>query len=245
MKKMFNYIILAGMLIMPASVYAWGLSWNNLWQTRDQQGARLLQAGKSQEASRVFKNADWRAVALYRSKNYAQAFEKFSPSKISDGQYNAGNAAAWQGKYERAIKAYDKAIALNANNNDAITNREIIKKLLEKQKQQQNNSADNKDKDKNKSNSNAQSGQQNSPTGKSAENKPDNSVGKSNHSQPSPTPDDKSSSASSQSRAQDEDNKQLLRRLDDDPGGLLQQKFLRDYYRRHAENVSQGDTNAR
>lgn len=44
-------------------------------------------------------------------------------------------------------------------------------------------------------------------------------------------------------RANDENKKQMLRRLTDNPLGLLQQKFLRDYLRRHANDneYSQGE----
>lgn len=206
-------------LLLPTTALA--SHWMDLWRTPDQQGTQLLQKGQSDAAAKVFKDKNWQAVSHYRSGDYEHAFNKFSANKSSDGQYNAGNAAAFMGKYQEAIAAYDKAIALNANNADAVTNREIIKKLLQ---QQQNN--------------HASSPQPSPPTknvGGEGEKQASNQKGEEQTSS-------SQSSSTSKQQPQDENNNQLLRRLSDDPGGLLQHKFLRDYARRHhvEDNSDQG-----
>lgn len=272
------------LLFLPTSLFAW--QWVDLWRTADQQGAELLQAGKAQQASQVFKNKDWQAVALYRAENYAQAFQQFKKHKTSDGQYNAGNAAAHLGRYQEALDAYDKAIALNPHNTDAITNREIIKKLLDKKNQQSHSANSNKSSassssknekknTKNKSASNSPSSspqiqdQNNSSQNNNAEKKNQQNNLKKTTSQDTkvqqqtdniPTSPDNSSQPLSENKeldskqekinalakakrqAKEEDQKQLLRRLPDDPGGLLRQKFLRDYFRRHSDNNGEGGT---
>lgn len=233
--------------ILPTSANAF--QWMDLWQTPDQQGSKLLQAGKPQAAAQVFKDSNWQGVAHYRSGNYAQAFNKFNANQSSDGQYNAGNAAAYMEKYQDALKAYDKAIVLNPNNTDAITNRDIIRKLLQQQQQQQQpqqqqqkqnqQNKDNSSTDKNKNKQNQNNSKQNS----SEKNQADKQKQNQQQSQPSASSTQKEQAAvSAKQQRKDENNKQLLRRLTDDPGSLLQQKFLRDYMRRHGgeENEDQG-----
>lgn len=269
MKNSIRHIGWIALLFIPSPLFAW--KWIDLWQTRDQQGAKLFQAGKVEEASQVFKNKDWQAVALYRAKNYTQSYQQFIEKKTSDAQYNAGNAAAYLGRYKEAIDAYDKAIVLNPNNSDAITNREIIKKLINKNKQAQNNTSNNKAKTKqndvkDNKNNNLSSQQNNGQDNASQENKDkkqkqDTNQQKSNKqeiqnqqaqlSQSSQAQadnikqmsdkqkidtklPDKSKSLANRVQAQDDNKKQLLRSVVDDPGGLLHQKFLRDYLRRHS-----------
>jgi Ca-activated chloride channel family protein len=303
MKKCLNHLLLIGLLLLPSAAFAW--HWHDLWRTPDQQGAQLLKKGKAHEASQVFKNKDWQAVSLYRAGDYSQAFQKFNARKTSDDQYNAGNAAAYQEHYDDALKAYEKAIAKNPDNKDAIANREIIKKLKEQKpppqdkssadnKKEKNKeesgkgstSADNKDnaKDKSGKSSTSADNKDNSKDNAgndsaSANNKSDNNDGAKqnneeqnakNNSQPPKSPDQspgqteqaassttkpdsqpatgdaqkESATAGSGLQTADEDNKQMLRRLADDPGGLLRQKFLRDYMRRHQgeTNQEQGDS---
>lgn len=243
-----KYKLLAGflMVVLPITGFAW--SWMDLWQTSDQQGVSLLQADKPKEAARVFANKDWQAVANYRAGDYSQAYQRYIKDKSSDAQYNAGNAAAFQEQYENALAAYDKAIALNPNNTDAITNRDIIKKLMQKQKQQQqqqSSSSNNKDKQQQDKNNNSASKDQQQDQKKDQQNQQQNQQqNKQEANQQKPSQDKQASSGQQpidQVKAGDEEKKQMLRRLADDPGGLLRQKFLRDYYRRHGleENSDQ------
>jgi Ca-activated chloride channel family protein len=227
--------LLCFILLLPAAASAW--QWADLWLTPDQRAGKLLQTGKPKTAARVFKNRNWQGVANYRAGNYTLAFKEFSANKSSDGQYNAGNAAAFMGNYQDAITAYDKAIALNSNNNDAITNRDIVKKLLQQQKQQQKQQ-DNSNSSKNAKNNSQQNSEQQNQAEKKQDSKnqqtrnnPQNQSG--NSPQKSTTDPQNITAQTSKQQRQDEDSKQLLRRLADDPGGLLQQKFLRDYTRRH------------
>jgi len=265
-------------LILPSIAYAW--DWSDLWQTSDQQAAKLLQQGKAAEAARLFKNNDWHAVALYRSGNYKRAFQQFKQTQSSDAQYNAGNAAAFTGDYQKAINAYNKALAINPDNQDAITNRDIIKKLMDKKKKQENDTASNNKKNKNQKNNDNTNKNENSDANSSPQNLAQNNTqqqatdknsnGKNTkeknannqQAQNQPTQGEEKNSKKlagnqkSQNRSQDnasdydsnlqnqdENKKQILRRLAEDPGGLLRQKFMRDYLRRHAveQEPNQGD----
>jgi Ca-activated chloride channel family protein len=235
-------------LLLP--FYAHAFKWNDIWQTPDQQGIALLKANKPKDAALVFKNKNWQNVALYRDGNYAQAYKQFVNSKSSDGQYNAGNSAAFAGQYKDAIAAYDKAIALNANNTDAITNREIVKKIMEKQDQQKKDGSDeasNKDKDQQNEADQKNAGNKKQDDALKNQNKEDKTdqskqQKQQNNSQMTQQQNDQPKTESKM-HAKNDDKDQILRRLSDDPGGLLQQKFLRDYSRRHGvmENSDQGD----
>jgi Ca-activated chloride channel family protein len=280
-----NFIKLMLVMCLPLTsspAFAW--QWSDFWHTKDQQGKELLQNGKPKEAAHVFANKDWQAVAQYRAGDYAQAYEQFGSNKTSDAQYNAGNAAAYNGKYGESVAAYDKAIALNPNNEDAIANRDIVKKLQAKQEEQDKKSSDKDSKDKkqeasskDQKNSSAKNkddkqkeqkdaSAKNQDDKQSDQNKDDkqkdaqkdknkqeqNQQAKTEKSESKPDSDKfdgtqppNESLATSQQQNQDEDKKQMLRRLADDPGGLLRQKFMRDYYRRHpgSEYLEPGDDN--
>jgi Ca-activated chloride channel family protein len=265
MKTFLKQLISISLLSLPTPVMAWHMQ--DLWQTPDQQGSTLLQAGKPQAAASVFKNKDWQAVAHYKSGDYKQALQQFSGKKTSDDQYNAGNAAANLGQYKAALNYYDKAIALNSNNTDAITNRDIVKKLMEKKQQQQQQSQINssseqdekakQDQNNTQANKDNKQEQKNSAPNKSgepqtAQNNQNKNQANGSHQQSKPNnptseqvkngnqPSDQTVNAAQQNAAanaddkgKEEDNNQLLRRLADDPGGLLRQKFLRDYIREH------------
>lgn len=301
MKRIIKQIgCIFSLLFLPTSLFAW--QWVDLWRTADQQGTQLLQAGKAKQAAQVFKNQAWQGVAWYRAEDYAQALARFKSQNTSDGQYNAGNAAAHLGHYQEAIDAYDKAIALNPNNQDAITNREIVKKLLNKKNEQSNRACSkNSSSSNNSSNSNNracskdsssssakkgnndekksandQSTQQNQTQDNSSHNNDketktgQNDLQKNSgqHNEPEQADSSKTSAAHgeqlepknndkllnakpdkqeaktpSQWQAQ-EDQKQLLRRVSEDPGGLLRQKFLRDYLRRHSNgnDLNEGES---
>jgi Ca-activated chloride channel family protein len=243
-------LLLCISLLMPIKALAF--KWNDMWQTPDQQGIALLKANKPKDAAQVFKNKNWQSVEQYRDGNYEQAYIQFVPSKSSDGQYNAGNSAAFAGKYKEAIAAYDKAIAINANNTDAIANRDIVKKIIEKQEQEKKEGSEDPSKnDKDQKNESSQKNggdkkQDDAQKNQSKDEKSDQSKQQrpqKNNNSPMTHQQNDQPMTDSKMHAKNDDKDQILRRLSDDPGGLLQQKFLRDYSRRHGmiDNSDQGD----
>ncbi|HAZ7572906.1 TPA: tetratricopeptide repeat protein [Legionella pneumophila] len=126
-------------------------SWSDLWFTPDQQAQHLMEKGQFAKAKDIFERSDWAASAAYRAGDYEQAAKLFNELKTEQGYYNQGNALAHLGKYEEAIRAYDKALAFNPNNQDALYNRKLISELLKKDKEkkksqdQQNKDQQNQD----------------------------------------------------------------------------------------------------
>lgn len=236
MRKIANFFIF--LFLFPSVLFA--LQWRDLWQTPDQQGAKLLQAGKAKEASEFFTDDDWKGVALYQAGLYSDAFQQFNKGKTSDHHYNAGNAAAQLGNYQEAIAAYDKAISLNPNNTDAIINRDIVKKQLEQKKEPKQSEKNNKNDNKNNKDNKKDSKKDDKKNNEQNENETEPPSNQKNELS-DPT---KSHHQNKGQLIQEEAKNQLLRRLADDPGSLLQQKFLRDYYRRHtaARNQNQGES---
>ena len=124
-------------LILPTDEQAHADVWGDLWQTKDQQGRRMLEEGAAQDAIDLFENEDWRAVAQYRSQDYAESAAAFAASGDSRSLYNLGNAMARQGEFETAIDAYEQVLEMNADDADAEYNRDLLKQIMEQQQQQE------------------------------------------------------------------------------------------------------------
>lgn len=109
--------------------------WRDLWRTPDQQGADAFKREDFGAAAQAFEDPAWRAAALYRSGDYAAAAEAFA--RVPGADFNRGNALARAGKLEEAIAAYDRALEADPKHQDAAYNRDLLRKLLEKEKDEQ------------------------------------------------------------------------------------------------------------
>ncbi|WP_131775067.1 tetratricopeptide repeat protein [Legionella anisa] len=177
-------------------------SWQDLWSTPDQQGRDLMTKNQFKQAKETFTRSDWAAAAAYRAGDYQKAAELYQDLKNEQGYYNQGNSLAHMGQYEEAIKAYDKALAINSTNQDALYNRKLVEELLKKDKEKnQNKDQQNKDQ-QNKDQQNKKNNQNNNEAQSEAE------------------------------REKQQAKEQWLRLIPDDPGGLMREKFLRDHLRR-------------
>ena len=151
--------------MMPVPSHAATL--DELWKTKDQQAAQLLSEGHIEQAAQTFENKRWKQIAAYQSKNYEQALMKDLDMSTSQDWYNQGNTLAQLKRIDEAINAYEQAIVLDAKNEDALFNKELLEKL--KQEQEKKNEDKNKDKqqskddqqgDENKDKQQSQDGQQ-------------------------------------------------------------------------------------
>ncbi|WP_250462473.1 VWA domain-containing protein [Microbulbifer litoralis] len=137
----------------------------DLWLRDDQQGRRLLEEGKAEQAAKTFRNPQWRGTANYRAGDYPAAQKDFAQSGDARGLYNLGNSLAQQGRYGEAIAAYDEALKQQPQMADAEHNREIAQKLKElqqKQQQQQQQSGQDQQQKQQQDQKQQQSGQQQS-----------------------------------------------------------------------------------
>lgn len=109
--------------------------WDNLWQTPNQQGAKLLESNPAEAASR-FEHPDWQGVAAYQAGDFQQSADAFANNQTATGRYNYGNALAQNGQYQEALAAYDEALQQNPDFEDAKTNRQLVEQALKQQEQQ-------------------------------------------------------------------------------------------------------------
>ncbi len=149
---------LALVILLPTSEPTWAQEeeapqksdsglWQNLWQTPDQQGQKLLESDKAANAATIFDNTNWRGSAYYQAGNYEQAATEFAKDPSATGHYNHGNALANNGDLEAAKAAYKKTLKQQSGHADAKSNLELVEKLLEQQKQQQQNQKKSEDDD--------------------------------------------------------------------------------------------------
>ncbi|CAM2747372.1 tetratricopeptide repeat protein [Legionella worsleiensis] len=140
-----NRSLIVMALVFTAS-QAHAFDWTDLWYTPDQKAQHLMDRGQFKKAKETFARNDWIASAAYRSGDYERAAELFKELNNEQGYYNQGNALAHMGQYEQAVEAYNKALSLNPDNQDALHNRKLIEELLKKDKEQkQNKDQQNKD----------------------------------------------------------------------------------------------------
>ena len=236
--------------------------WQDLWLTDDQQGYKALQQGDTEAAQGLFENPQWQASAAYKNQDYKTAVEQYSQGKSADDSYNLGNALARSGDLDGAIKAYDQALTIKPDMDDAIANRQLVEQLKQQQ-QNQDQSGDPQDQDGESQDQDQQQGQsqQQSEDQQQSESEQQQNTGEENQSaeqeqeeQSKAASDEKKSneeqseeeqSEEQQSKQQSEEDslkeqqqmelQQWLRRVPDDPGGLLKQKFRYQSQQRASE----------
>jgi Ca-activated chloride channel family protein len=131
-----GWIMVLLLFLLPPENQAYASTWDDLWQTRDQQAQALLEKGAAGEAIELFKNPDWKAVAQYRAQDYEASAQAFAAQEDTRSLYNLGNAMARQGEFESAIDAYEQVLEIDPENADAEYNRDLLKQAQEQQQQQ-------------------------------------------------------------------------------------------------------------
>ena len=132
-----GWVLLIALAILPLSQPAEASVWDDIWMTRDQQAQKKLQLGEAEDAVELFENPDWRAVAQYRAEDYAESAAAFAENEDTQSLYNLGNALARQGELESAIDAYEQVLEIDPDDTDAEYNRDLLAQLLEQQQQEQ------------------------------------------------------------------------------------------------------------
>ncbi len=139
-----GWLLSFAVLILPmVPDLAYALDADQLWRNPDQQAMQLFNAGDAAGAAEKFQQNDWKAAAHYRAENYQQALEALQSPSSSDDYYNRGNALTKLGRLPEALEAYEEALNLDADNEDAQYNREQVKKAIEQQQQQQSGEGEN------------------------------------------------------------------------------------------------------
>lgn len=123
--------IFCTLLTQPAQAF----NWQQLWQRSDQKGAQAFAEKDFSNAAKQFQDPRWQAAAQYRNGNYTEAARLLKQSESADDWYNRGNALARNGQLTEAISAYDEALKINPQDQDALANKHLVEDALEQQQQ--------------------------------------------------------------------------------------------------------------
>jgi len=256
-----GWVVVLAFALLPLSDPAEASIWDDLWQTRDQQAQRHLQDGNAADAAALFNDPEWRAVAEYEAGDYAASAARFAEQGDTRNLYNLGNALARQGEFESAIDAYEEVLELEPDNEDAAYNRDLVKQFMQQQQQQseQENQGDQQQSsDQSGQDSQESSGENNAESENSQGNsQADSQNGEqdSSRSEDEMSEEDMKALQEELQRAaeqaqqqgtqlsqaeldelrreqeQQQAMEQWLRRIPNDPGGLLRRKFRYQYQR--------------
>jgi len=255
-----GWVLVALVFIVPLPQPAQAASWTDLWLNKDQQAERELDAGNAGEAAALFKNPDWQAVADYRAGDYAGSAKLFAENDDTRNLYNLANAMALQGELDAAIDSYEQVLEIEPDNEDAAYNLELVKSLKDQQEQEQQNQGDDQQSSENPGGEGEQSDSENQSDqqGEEGESQSDSDSQEGDRSdsdemseedmqalqeelqraaeeaEPGEKPQQMSEAELAELRQQQEQEQameQWLRRIPDDPGGLLRRKFRHQYQR--------------
>lgn len=102
--------------------------WADLWHRRDQQAVAAFLAGAA--ADGVFDDPRWQAAARYQGGQYEAVLALLHGQFDVAAHYNRGNALARLGRWREAIAEYDAALVLDPGHGDAQHNRALLRGLL-------------------------------------------------------------------------------------------------------------------
>lgn len=213
------------------------LDWADLWQRPDQQAERQMEANNHADAALLAEDPWLRGTALFRSEQFEAAAASFAQLSTPDGHYNRGNALARLGKLQEAIAAYDEALAQSPGMDDALENKRLLEELLEQQQQEQQQSNEDQN-DSEDSGNQEQSEEQQGESSEDQESEQDQGEAAEQEAQQN---QQKELAEADETLSEEERQavEQWLRRIPDDPGGLLRRKFLRQYQRRETKPTSE------
>ena len=209
-------------------------AWDSAWLRDDQRGYRALAEGDTAKAANLFTDPPWHSALNGFSAKQERKTQYSNREVDFNTAYNMGNALAHLGQYEKALKEYDTALDINPNDEDAIFNKGLVENLKEQQQQQEQ--------DQQKDGEEAQQQQEGQDSSENSESQPNQEQESSeqqqdreaeNQDQPTNEEQQQQEAQAEQQDQESEANRdekqealeQWLRRVPDNPGGLLKRKF--------------------
>ncbi len=256
-----GWLLVVALIVVPPTE-ASGADLRGLWARADQRAAAALERGDAAEATRVAPDARWLGPAHYRQGAFGEAAAAYRSLAGAEARYNEGNALARAGRLRDALAAYDRALEAYPEHEDAAFNRAIVEALLEQQQQQQGGGGDSDRAERNQDGEPGGGGGtgEDTPRGEQSagEQAPaDQRPGESGPRPPSGTENEDAADGRARERGGDESTpdggaeqnaagepqvesdaeahqamEQWMRRIPDDPGGLLRRKFALEHRRR-------------
>ena len=252
-----------GVEVEPSQAGAIKNTWRKLWWNADQRSQQDLQAQNYQLAEDA-RSPRFKAEALYRQDEFIQAMEYWKAlentadtiHQRAEAAYNLGNALAAQNELDEAIAAYDRALTLEADNKDAQINRDLLENLKNQQNEEGEENQEEGEQGENQEQQQDQEDQQNQ---ESEESESSESPEADDESDDSPEAEEEEEQALEEQQPEDEEmmeeqavemtqeeqwteedeqaKEQWLRRIPDDPGGLLRRKLIQEYKRRERKDT--------
>jgi Ca-activated chloride channel family protein len=251
-------LVMLVIMCLPYTEDVNAVEWDELWLRSDQIAKQELDNGDVEKAAEMFEDPAWKGAAHYRAGNFDDALKFLQETEGAENKYNLGNTLARKGMYEQAISLYDEVLAENPDNEDAKYNKKLLEEELEKQQeeqqqpqestsdenqeqqdqQQENQNQDDSQQEQQQSDQQDEedSGedQQQQETAQQSENAEEQPPEEQNQDPGQPEP-----LQANQDQAEEEKQatEQWLRRIPDDPGGLLRRKFLMQYQQKQRDRV--------
>ena len=246
--------------VLPYDNQIYAFEWIDLWKTKNQQAKEAFDNGDYDTAVSLFTDPKWLAAANYDAKNFQKSAQIFNSIDDGDSLYNYANSLAKSGQLKKALEIYNEVIDLENKPEDAIYNRDLIMNLLKEQEskgendnnEQSSNEGSSGDNNQDEISENSQE-TQNESSSEDGNNDDQNDLD-SNREQSSEEDieaierelekaadnsenelqENNSNRAEVDERMVQEQQQALeqwLRRIPDDPGGLLRRKFRYQYQR--------------
>lgn len=229
--------------------------WDSLWLRSDQRGHQALSYGEPEKAATLFEDqSQWQSIAQYRSGDYAGSLMGFREDSSLTGRYNEGNSLARLGEYEAAINLYDQVLSVQPEHEDAQFNKDLVERLLQEQQQaQQQQNEDQQSQGNNQDSESEQNNQQQQQDPSEQQQESENSEERDQQESENQQQQEQQGQQQQMAEAQQDESsrderqdalEQWLRRVPDDPGGLLRRKFsheTKQRLRRGERPARQGD----
>lgn len=133
-------LIVPVVILLPFPQDSYAFDWQDLWLTQDQQAQQAFEQQQFEQAEQQFQSPEWKAAAQYKAGNYQQAIETLSSLDTATSFYNQANALAKTQQLPEALAAYNQALELNPEHEDAKFNKDLVEQALKQQQEQQQNS---------------------------------------------------------------------------------------------------------
>ena len=211
-------LIFVLLLPLPKTSYALDVerAWQDLWQTKDQQAQAAYSQGDFNNAAELFENPDWKAAAYYRSGAFDKALEQQKQEQKQDQQQDQDKKPDSQDQKDQEQKqGGDKSgQSQDKDQENKDEQKEADQKPEQKPEQSQQSTEQQPEK--------ADAEQQKEKQADAADTNKDDKKPDTAQAQP----------LDAMSNEEKQANEQWLKRIPDDPAGLLKRKFKYQYDQR-------------
>ncbi|MCX7554302.1 VWA domain-containing protein [Marinicella sp. S1101] len=253
---------------MLNSQHSYALSWDDLWLNKDQQAYRQLETAPEKAFQQAQSTALKAAAAYKKQdfKTATSLYPKTGDS-LAD-YYNRGNALAQAGDLAAALDSYNQALTFDPEDEDTLYNKNIVEQALQQQQeqeQQQQEQQEQQNQESQDSQDNQQQEQQNQESSEQEQQEQQQQAQKDQQAEADQEQEQQAEEQEQQTEQQEQEQQeqqeqqesieltpeekaldaeekqameQWLRRIKDDPGGLMRRKFLYQYHRRNQDGES-------